>query len=578
MQVEVTLDQVPAEALELRMSRTSPGRYSVHDFAKNVYDVQVTGDHNEALTVTRPDPSGWLVRTHPSRVQVRYKVFGDRTDGTYLGIDTTHAHINMPAALLWARGLEARPLRLTLAPPAQTNWSVATQWYPTPDRLTFTAPNLAYAMDSPAEFGPVSIRSFTQGGQTFRFAAHHLGTEQELTALVADVEKVVEAERAVFRETPHYEPGSYTFIADYLPWANGDGMEHRNSTVITSSGSIASQRAGLLDTVAHEYFHNWNVERIRPQSLEPFDLDRPNMSGELWLAEGFTQYYGPLAQARAGVAPLSRTTSAMEALLRAVLVAPGRHVRTVVAMSQMAPFIDGGRPIDRTNWSNTVTSYYPFGGAIALGLDLTLRQRSHGAVTLDDFMRAMWRVHGAPPPPRPGYVATPYTLDDAERRLAEASGDASFAHDFFGRYVHGQEALDYGPLLEQAGFLLRRRDPERAWWGDVSFDSRGGWRLQTAPSSDSPLYAAGLDVDDVIVRVDGVDVTPAPDVPPLLRRHAPGDRLRLDVTGRGGAERATIVTLSTSPDIELVPMESTGRLLTPAQRAFRLAWLGRSGD
>lgn len=578
MQVEVTFDQVPVGALELRMSRTSPGRYSVHDFAKNVYDVHVTGEHNEELQVTRPDPSGWLVPTHAPHVTVRYKVFGDRTDGTYLGIDTTHAHINMPAALMWARGLDARPLRLTLEPPAHTDWTVATQWYPTADPYSFTAPNLAYAMDSPAELGPVSVRTFTQGGQTFRFAAHHLGTDQELSSLVADVEQIVDAERAIFRETPRYEPGSYTFIADYLPWANGDGMEHRNSTVVTSSGSIASQRSGLLDTVAHEYFHNWNVERIRPQSLEPFDLDRANMSGELWLAEGFTQYYGPLAQARAGVAPLSQTTTAMQALLRAVLVAPGRHVRSVVAMSQMAPFIDGGRPIDRTNWSNTVTSYYPFGGAIALGLDLTLRQRSHGTVTLDDFMRAMWREHGAPPSPRPGYVAHPYTLVDVEQRLAEVSGDAHFAQEFFSRFVYGQEAIDYAPLLEQAGFLLRPRAQELAWWGDVTFDSRGGWRLQSAPSSDSPLYAAGLDVDDVIVRVDGAAVTSAPDVAVLLGRHTPGDRLRLDITGRGGVARVTTVTLSTSPDIELVPMESAGRPLTPAQRAFRLAWLGRSGD
>ena len=163
----------------------------------------------------------------------------------------------------------------------------------------FTAPNLQYLMDSPTEFGPVAIREFKEDGRVFRFAAHHTGTDDELDALVRDVQKIVREEGAIYGEFPAYEPGHYTFLADYLPYANGDGMEHRNSTVITSSSSIAQNRSGLLDTVAHEFFHNWNVERIRPRSLEPFNFEAANMSGELWLAEGFTQYYGPLdAQSR----------------------------------------------------------------------------------------------------------------------------------------------------------------------------------------------------------------------------------------------------------------------------------------
>jgi len=115
---------------------------------------------------------------------------------------------------------------------------------------------------------------------------------------VKDVAKIVQQEEAVFGEFPSYDPGFYTFLADYLPYASYDGMEHRDSTVMTSPGSIATARLELLDTVAHEFFHCWNVERIRPRSLEPFDLDRTNVSGELWFAEGFTQYYGPLAMQR----------------------------------------------------------------------------------------------------------------------------------------------------------------------------------------------------------------------------------------------------------------------------------------
>ena len=270
MQVEARFPEVGTAALELRMSRASPGRYSLHDFAKNVYDVHAFGADGRELTAAQPDPYGWRVEGHGGDVTVRYKVFGDRVDGTYLAIDTSHAHINMPAAIMWARGLDDRPSTLTFDPPAGRSWRVATQLMPGSGPFDFTAPNLQYLMDSPTEFGPVAIREFKEDGHLFRFAAHHTGTDDELNALVRDVQKIVREEGAIYGEFPAYEPGHYTFLADYLSYANGDGMEHRNSTVISSSSSIAQNRNGLLDTVAHEFFHNWNVERIRPRSLEPF--------------------------------------------------------------------------------------------------------------------------------------------------------------------------------------------------------------------------------------------------------------------------------------------------------------------
>lgn len=575
MAVEATFTDLPPTPLELRMSRASPGRYSMHDFAKNVYDVEARGEDGRPLAVTRPDPYGWTVPTHGASVTVRYKAFGDRVDGTYLGIDPTHAHLNMPASVMWARGLEDRPANLTFQPPAGSGWTAATQLYPTSDPLRFTAPNLQYLMDSPTELGRVEMRQFTRSGRTFRFALHHTGSSAELDAFVADVEKIVEAEGDIFGEYPAYEPGTYTFLADYLPWASGDGMEHRNSTVITSSSSLRTNRPGLLDTVAHEFFHNWNVERIRPRALEPFDFEHANMSGELWLAEGFTQYYGPLAISRAGVADLRETLDEFTDQLAAVILAPGRAVRSAEDMSRMAPFTDGGRTIDRTNWNNSYISYYPFGGSIALALDLTMRQRFEGRLTLDDFMRAMWRVHGKPAAPRPGYVAQPYTIDDAQRRLAEVSGDAVFARQFFDRYIHGRELPDYASLVAPAGLVLRRVNPGRAWWGDPRLDTRNGVTLVETPRANSPAYAAGLDNGDELRTIDGARVNLPDDVPGMVRRHKPGDILTVEYVDRTGTVKSTTLTLAEDPRIELVTLETTGRTPTPAQIAFRNAWLGR---
>jgi predicted metalloprotease with PDZ domain len=571
MQVEATFPDLPASPLELRMSRSSPGRYSLHEFAKNVYDVHAMADGREIAT-TRPDPYGWTVPQHGASVTVRYKIYGDRIDGTYLAIDETHAHINMPAAIMWARGLDDRPATLTFEEPPGASWTIATQLHPA-GPLEFTSPNLQYLMDSPLEFGPVAMREFTVGGSRFRFAVHHTGTDAELDGFVRDVEKVVRQEGAIYREYPPYEPGYYTFLAEYLPYSGGDGMEHRNSTVVTAAATIAQNRGRLLDTVAHEFFHGWNVERIRPQGLEPFDFDRANMTDSLWLAEGFTQYYGPLALQRAGLTDLAESARTFAGLVDSVVLSPAHELRSAVDMSRMAPFIDGGRGNDRTNWSRTVISYYPFGGAIALALDLSLRDRSDGRVSLDDFMRAMWQRFGKEPASaREGYVDKPYSIADAEATLASVSGDASFARGFFSRYIEGHEVADYTRLLARAGLVLRTRNPGAAWLGDL-FDPRGGDRVASLVWPNWPAYAAGLEQDDELRQVDGQAIQSEQDLEAVLRRHKPGDRVDIVFTGRTRGERRATVTLAEDPRLEIVPVESSGGTLTAAQKAFRDRWL-----
>jgi len=573
MQVEATFPDLESGTLELRMSRSSPGRYSVHDFAKNVYDVGAVGADGREIQPTRPDPYGWNVAGHGGSVTVRYKVYGDRVDGTYLAVDETHAHINMPAAVMWAHGLDDRPATLTFEEPAGMRWQVATQLHASSSPLEFTAPNLQYLMDSPAEFGPVSVRQFTAGGRTFRFSLHHTGTDAELDGYVKDVEKIVRQEGAIFGEYPQYEPGYYTFLADYLPWASGDGMEHRNSTVMTSSGSIGTSRMGLLDTVAHEFFHCWNVERIRPSGLEPFDFDRANLSDSLWLAEGFTQYYGPLAMQRAQLVDVAATAAIAGGLVDTVVNDPGRGVRSAVEMSRMAPFIDGGRTVDRTNWANTVISYYPFGGAIALALDLSLRDRSDGRVSLDDFMRAMWQKFGRPGGAREGYVDRPYSLADAEETLAGVSGDRAFAREFFAKYIEGRDVADYERLLGRAGVTLRRRNAGRAWLGDVKYETRNGARVASIVSPSWPVYATGLEQDDEVTEIDGRPIRSENDAAAALQRQRPGDRVQIVFVDRTRLTRRATVTLAEDPHLEAVPIEAAGGTMTSAQRAFRDRWL-----
>jgi len=326
--------------------------------------------------------------------------------------------------------------------------------------------------------------------------------------------------------------------------------------------------------VAHEFFHAWNVERIRPRSLEPFDFEHANMSSELWLAEGFTSYYGNLILERTGLANLQRLLENLGNYVNAVSNSPGVAFRSAVDMSRLAPFVDAAQSVDRTYWNNTFLSYYTYGAALALGLDLELRGRTDGKVTLDDFMRGMWERFGKPGGPQPAIIAHPYDVDDARDVLGKVSGDPTFANEFFARHVTGTEVIDYAPLLLRAGLLLHRTAPGGAYLG-IRFQERQGLLYIAAPTLfGSPAYAAGLDQDDVVVSIDGTRLNTTARLTSLLRKHAPGDTVTVRYRHRDGSEGETPLTLAENPGLEIVPLESTGATLTTAQQAFRKAWLG----
>jgi predicted metalloprotease with PDZ domain len=383
----------------------------------------------------------------------------------------------------------------------------------------------------------------------------------------------VREERGIWGEFPRYEGGTYTFIADYLPWVSGDGMEHRNSTILTSPSSLRANRMNLLDTVAHEFLHSWNVERVRPRSLEPFDFERANMSGELWLAEGFTSYYAPLVLRRAGLITNRDYASEIGGIVDRVLLAPGRQFRSAREMSELAPFVDAASAIDRTAFDNTYISYYTWGAGIGLALDLTLRDRSNGRTTLDDFMRALWLKHGKPGGRADGLVDNPYTMDDLKTALGAVSGDEAFARQFFASYIEGRDVVDYARLLARAGILLRRLAPGRATAGAFGLqDGAGGARVTTGVPFNSPAWRAGLDRDDVLTSVAGRSPASAAEFGRALQERKPGDTLPVTFRRRGETVSAVLV-LDEDLRMEAVPAEEAGQALTDAQRTFRDAWL-----
>ena len=574
-EVSVRFSGVPDGPLRVRMARSSPGRYALHEFAKNVYSVAAVNSAGRALTVTRRSPHEWAVTGHTGVVIFSYTLYADRADGTYAGIDETRAHLNIPATFAWSPQLATRPIMVTFHRPDPA-WKIATQLQPTNDAETFRAPNLQYFMDSPTHLGVLDIREWqvASGGrtQTMRLAVDHTGTAAQVSEYTDLTKRVVNEMAAVFGELPAFDFGTYTFVACYRSNCAGDGMEHRNSTSVTSSSSLAENQMGLLGTVSHEFFHAWNVERIRPRSLEPFDFTEANMSGELWLAEGFTSYYGDLVLARSAILTPRQYAQGLTGAVNTLTTSPARAFSGAVGMAQQAPFVDAAVAIDPNNRSNTFISYYTYGEAVGLALDLLLRGRTP-AVTLDDFMREMWRRHGKLQTAALAPART-YTLADAQSALAAVTKDSVFARSFFTRYVVGSALPDYPALLAQAGFLVRPAHAGRAWMGDTRLSALDGEVIVAGPTSiGSPMYEVGMAAGDRITRVGDRAITTAPELQQAIDATKPGEQVRLTWIGRGGEKSATM-TLREDPNVEVVTFEEAARTLTAAQLAFRASWVG----
>lgn len=567
-EIAAVFEQVKQPVLEVRMSRSSPGRYALHEFAKNVYNVQAFGSKGQRLEISRPNPHQWNISGHDGSVKVTYTLFADRADGTYSAIDLTHAHLNMPATLLYAPGFEQAPHTVSFQIPEGTNWKIATQLKQEPQPHTFSAPNLQYLMDSPAELSDFMLREWTVEDKgktaTFQIAMHHTGTEQQLDAFTEKTKRLVQQAKAVFGELPAFDFGRYTFIACYVPHAAGDGMEHRNSTILTSPNPLITHTNENLSTASHELVHAWNVERLRPQSLEPFNFADANMSGELWFAEGFTSYYGELLLKRSGVYTTADYARSLTGELNYVLFSPGHLFFSPVEISYQAPFVDAARSVDPVNRHNTFTSYYYYGSMLGLALDLTLRSHFRD-ISLDDYMRLLWQQFGKP--------EKPYTMQDLQQALAQLTQDERFAQDFFQRHIYGKELPVYEPLFEKAGFKLRKANPGKATLGPerLSF-SETGIQISNGTTIGSPLYNAGLDREDFILKINGKSLKDQKALDEFLKKQKPGKTLELEYRQRGQVKN-TRLTLAEAPQLELVPLEAGGGKLTEAQETFRKQWL-----
>src|SRR6266436_1848181 len=450
MEVELPEGQVP-NSLDFQMAKWSPGRYAIFDFARNVQQFEALGaicPRNAqcklpTFPVNRVDDQTWRVSTmNTHNLTIRYKVFGNDLSGTFSQLDSRHANYNGGSIFMYVVNHKPDPVRLEINPPA--GWRIVNGRMTSLDQREWQFPNWDILTDTPTEIAPDStLDEFQVDGKLYRVIVHSFGDEGGKRAgLVRDIEKLVRAETAMWGP-PEFD--SYTFLIHFAADdRSGDGMEHLTSTQIIEPGALGDSGVydDTLGTVAHEFFHVWNVKRLRPLELGPWDFTRPANTRGLWVAEGFTNYYGHLMLRRANLWDDSHFLQREALTITGLDNAPGSRLMSAEESSLIASFIDDALHAQHTNLENTSISYYPKGELIAMVLDLLIRGKTHGKATLDDVMRRMYEEFYLKSSNNSYYLrGRGYTPEDLERVASSVAGFD--LHDFFGRYALRTEMLPY---------------------------------------------------------------------------------------------------------------------------------------
>src|SRR5665213_524643 len=416
--VTIDVDDVTGAVLKLQMPVWSPGRYARMDFAKNVQDFTVTDGNAKALKWDRGNGSLWRVYPAGSRhIVAHYRVFGDDLSGTFSVLDSLHANWNGGSVFMYVEGRKPSAVTLHIDPPA--GWHIINGDTKQLDQTDYTFENYDRLIGTP----PLRM---------------------------------------------------YTFLF-HIGFPGGDGMEHLYSTQIIDRQpwvDSASVLAGV-GTAAHEYFHVWNVKRIRPMALGPFDYTKEQYQPSLWVAEGWTQYYGEMATSRAQLGPAASTYAMIAGIVQANLTAPGRKEVSARMASFEAPFFDGAPRAQKTNASQTFFSYYFKGAGIALALDLMIRNETANVRSLDDALRNLKKLSWDKPNASYYLQGRGYTEADVEHAVSEAMGKDM--HAWFEQYVGGTRDIDFDEILGFAGLTLDR--------------SSARWTVSEAPGASSRQVA-----------------------------------------------------------------------------------------
>jgi predicted metalloprotease with PDZ domain len=518
--------------VELMMAVWTPGSYLVREFSRNVEGVTAASPDGRALEVEKSDKNRWRVITRgAATVTVKYKVYGREMSVRTNWIESSFALLNGAPTFLTLADRVPRPHELTLM--LASGWRRSmTSLPPQPGGgdHRYLAPDYDTLVDSPILLGNPAVYEFTVDGKR-----HYLVNEGEAGvfdgAMAAkDLQRIVEAQRAFWGSLPY---DKYLFL-NVITEAGG-GLEHKSSTTLMTSRWTTRSRGAYvawLELASHEFFHAWNVKRLRPVELGPFDYENEAHTRSLWMVEGVTDYYGDLMVRRAGLNTREEYLESLSAKIDELQTTPGRAVQPAEIASFDA-WIKYYRPDE--NSANTSVSYYTKGAVLAFLLDGKIRKASGGRKSLDDALRlAYQRFSGA----------KGYTPDELRAVMEEVAGTS--LRTFWDAYIEGTAELDYTEALEAFGLGFRPSPAlgTRAWLGATTRND-GGRLVVSTVRRDSPAWNAGLNVDDEILAIGDFRVR-ADRLDTRLDQYRPGERVTVLVARRELLQRLEL-TLGAEP-------------------------------
>ena len=555
--VEMDISGISKDYIDVKMPVWAPGSYLIREFSKNVEGF-TAADVKKQLRTEKLTKNTWRVYTGKSKsVQIKYSIYAFEVSVRTAFIDATHAFLSPTGIFMYPDKQLALESTVKIIP--FEGWSKVSTGLPAVagEKFTYKAKNYDILFDSPIEVGNQDVFEFMAAGVKHEVAMYG-GGNYNADRLKVDMAKVVEQATAIYGENPNK---NYTFIVHNFS-RGGGGLEHLNSTVLGASrDGYSTERGynGFLNLVAHEYHHLWNVKRLRPVALGPFDYENENYTTDLWIAEGFTAYYENKFMLRAGFITPEEFVGTLTAAVSAVVNTPGAKVQSASEASFDA-WIKYYRPNENSN--NTTVSYYSKGEIVGMLMDLEIAHATKGAKSLDDVMKAMYLQ----------CKSTGKGYTDAEyKAMVEKISGISFT-DFWAKYVNGTYAVEYGKYLGFAGIAVEDLNAgKNIPYLGLATKRTEGHILISAVSRNSGAWIAGLNVGDEVLSVDGIAAEPIIEKTSSFIDKKAGDIITVKVK-RDDRDMDIKVTLKATPNVRLSPSVAAG--VTDGQKLVLKKWMG----
>lgn len=551
--IEMSISNLKQESLILKMPVWTPGSYLVREFAKNVETISASAG-NKPLTFIKTRKNWWQINTGgASAITVKYRVYANEISVRTSTVNAAHGFLSTSGIFLYPEGMLHHPSTIHIIP--YTGWTkVSTSLeMVNDDPFTRSAPNYDILFDSPIEVGNQDVFGFDAAGVKYEVAMYG-GGNYDKERLKKDMAKIVEQETALYGENPNKH---YVFIVhNYLK--GGGGLEHLSSTVLGASRDAYGKEntyQNFLSLVAHEHFHLWNVKRLRPIALGPFDYDNENYTTDLWIAEGFTAYYEDIILRHANMYPVDNYLVTLANDINSVENTPGEEVQTLAESSYDA-WIKAYRPNE--NSVNSTISYYSKGSVMAMLLDLEIINDSKGKYSLDDVMKYMYYEY---------YKTKQRGYTDAEFKQGLEKFAGKSLDEMYKKYVYGLDAIDYNKYLGYAGYkLVDDAAANNTPWLGLTMSTTNP-KLVTSVFRGGPGWVDGINSGDELTAIDG---TPITDMATILNGKKPGDKITVTVT-RDGLPVTLPVTLQRNSAVlyKIHPLDDA----SAKQIAARNKWL-----